>query len=91
MAAELDRIATEHVSAEELTRAKGQLRGGTVLGMEETSSRMSRLGRAELVRGEFVDISDTLHQIDAITVEDVRKVAARLASSPRAVTVVGPA
>ncbi|PRZ15581.1 M16 family metallopeptidase [Nesterenkonia sandarakina] len=91
MAAELDRIATEHVSGEELTRAKGQLRGGTVLGMEETSSRMSRLGRAELVRGEFVDISDTLHQIDAITVEDVRKVAARLASSPRAVTVVGPA
>ena len=51
---------------------------------------MSRLGRAELVRGEFVDISDTLTQIDAITAEDVRKVAARLASSPRAVTVVGP-
>lgn len=91
MAAELERIATEPVTEEELSRAKGQLRGGTVLGMEETSSRMSRLGRAELVRGEFVDVSHTLAQLQAVTAEDVQQVARRLADSPRATTVVRPA
>ncbi len=87
---QLERIASEHVTEEELARAKGQLRGGTVLGMEETSSRMSRLGRAELVRGEFVDISDTLSQLEQVTAEDVLRVGRRLAESPRAVTVVAP-
>ncbi|WP_010524762.1 pitrilysin family protein [Nesterenkonia sp. F] len=90
MSAELERIASEPLDAEELARAKGQLRGATVLGMEETSSRMSRLGRAELVRGEFVDISDTLAEIEAVTADDVARVARRLADSPRATTVVGP-
>ncbi|MGO1522440.1 MAG: M16 family metallopeptidase [Nesterenkonia sp.] len=90
MADELERIATQRVSAEELARAKGQLRGGTVLGMEETSARMSRLGGAELVRGEFVDISDTLAEVEAITAEDITAVAARLAASERAITVVAP-
>ena len=87
---QLERIASEPVTEEELTRAKGQLRGGTVLGMEETASRMSRLGRAELVRGEFVDISDTLAQLQAVTAEDIQRVARRLADSPRASTVIGP-
>lgn len=87
---QLERIASEPVTEEELSRAKGQLRGGTVLGMEETSSRMSRLGRAELVRGEFTDISDTLSAVDAVTAEDISRVASRLAASPRAVTVVAP-
>jgi len=90
MADELERIAAEPVSAEELARAKGQLRGATVLGMEETSARMSRLGGAELVRGEFVDISDTLAEVEAITAADITRVAARLASSERAITVVAP-
>ncbi|GAB3845880.1 M16 family metallopeptidase [Nesterenkonia populi] len=90
MVAELERIASEPVTAEELARAKGQLRGGTVLGMEDTASRMNRLGRAELVRGEFVDISDSLAEIEAVTAEDIARVARRLAESPRATTLVGP-
>ena len=90
MAAELERLAEEPVGKQELLRAKGQLRGGTVLGMEESSSRMSRLGRAELVRGEFVDVSDTLEQLGAVRAEDIRRTAHRLLASPRATTVVGP-
>lgn len=90
MSAELERIATELVDSDELLRAKGQLRGATVLGMEETSSRMSRLGQAELVRGEFVDISDTLATVEAVTAQQIRDVAARLAASERAVMVLAP-
>ena len=87
---QLQLMAAEPASAEELARAKGQLRGATVLGMEETSSRMNRLGTAELVRGEFVDISETLAEVDAVRAEDIQQVAARLLSSPLATTIVGP-
>ncbi|WP_146339446.1 pitrilysin family protein [Nesterenkonia sp. NBAIMH1] len=90
MMEQLERIASEPVGSEELTRAKGQLRGGTVLGMEDTASRMQRLGKAELVRGEFVDISDSLAEIDAVTADDITRVARRLAESPRATTIIGP-
>ncbi len=82
MMEQLERIASQPVTSEELTRAKGQLRGGTVLGMEDTASRMQRLGKAELVRGEFVDISDSLAEIDAVTADDITRVARRLAESP---------
>ncbi|WP_120004323.1 M16 family metallopeptidase [Nesterenkonia muleiensis] len=87
---QLQRMAAEPVSAEELARAKGQLRGGTVLGMEETSSRMNRLGTAELVRGEFVDISETLAEVDSVTAADVQRVASRLLTGPLATTIVAP-
>lgn len=52
--------------------------------------RSSSAGRAELERGEFVDISETLGQLDAVTAADITRVAARLVASPRAITVVGP-
>jgi predicted Zn-dependent peptidase len=51
---------------------------------------MSRLGRAELVSGEFQDIDETLRQIKAVTVEQVQGLARELAAAPRTVTVVGP-
>lgn len=90
MTAELERMAAEPVTAEELERAHGQICGGTVLGMESTGARMSRLGRAELVLGEFADLSASLERVRAVTAEDVRQVAARLAAGERATVVVGP-
>ena len=47
--AELAKVAADGITAEELDRGKGQLRGGLVLGLEDSGSRMSRLGKAELV------------------------------------------
>jgi predicted Zn-dependent peptidase len=51
---------------------------------------MSRLGRAELVSGEFQDIDETLDRIKAVTAEQVQELARVLAEAPRTVTVVGP-
>ena len=90
MVAELERMATEHVTAEELDRAHGQICGGTVLGMESTGARMSRLGRSELVLGEFVDLTDSLDRVRAVDAEHVRAVAARLVEGEWASVVVGP-
>lgn len=87
---ELDKLAKDGITEEELRKAVGQLSGGIVLALEDTGSRMSRLGRAELVSGEFQDIDETLARIQAVTVDDVQELARELAAAPRTITVVGP-
>ncbi len=88
--AELDRIAEHGVDPDELARGIGQIRGGLVLGMEDTGSRMSRLGKAELVHGEYLSVDDVLEVMEAVTAEQVLALAADLASRPRSLAVVGP-
>jgi predicted Zn-dependent peptidase len=90
MVAELEKVAEQGIDDEELARGAGQLRGGLVLGMEDTGSRMTRLGKAELLYGEYVGLDESLARIDAVTAEEVRAVAADLASRPRSLAVVGP-
>jgi predicted Zn-dependent peptidase len=88
--AELAKVAAEGISAEELARGKGQLRGGLVLGLEDSGSRMSRLGKAELVHDELLGIDEVLARIEAVTLEDVRTVAAEVFAQPEILAVVGP-
>jgi predicted Zn-dependent peptidase len=90
LGAELDKLAEHGISDDELKKAVGQLCGGIVLALEDTGSRMSRLGRAELVSGEYQDIDETLRQIKAVTAAEVQQLARELAAAPRTVTVVGP-
>ncbi len=87
---ELERLADDGLQPGELDRAHGQLCGGLVLGLEDTGSRMSRLGKAELVHGEFVGLDEALHRVRAVSAEDVRALASRLAAQPRSLAVVGP-
>jgi predicted Zn-dependent peptidase len=87
---ELDKLAEGGISDDELRKAVGQLCGGIVLALEDTGSRMSRLGRAELVSGEYQDIDETLRLIKSVTVQEVQDLARELAAAPRTVTVVGP-
>lgn len=90
LSTELDKMAAEGVTEEELGKAIGQLSGGIVLALEDTGSRMSRLGRAELVSGEFLDIDETLERIHSVTTAQVNALARELAAAPRTMTVVGP-
>jgi predicted Zn-dependent peptidase len=87
---ELDKLAEGGISNDELRKAVGQLCGGIVLALEDTGSRMSRLGRAELVSGEYQDIDETLRLIKSVTAQEVQDLARELAAAPRTVTVVGP-
>lgn len=75
---------------EELERAKGQARGGLVLGLEDTGSRMSRIGKSELVYGDLKTIEQMLAEIDAVTAEDIRGVAGDLLSKRPTLAVIGP-
>jgi len=88
--AELEKMGEHGVTAEELKRAKGQLCGSIVLGLEDSGSRMSRLGMAELVHGELLPIEESLERINAVTAEQVQQLAAELAARPRTTVRVGP-
>ena len=86
----LDQVGTDGLSAAEVERGKGQLRGGMVLGLEDSGSRMTRIGKAELSFGEVLSLDELLDRIDAVDVEQVNALAADLLHRPRCLTVVGP-
>lgn len=87
---EVHRVAEHGIAPEELARARGQTRGSLVLGLEDTGSRMSRLGKGELVHGELLSVDQVLARVDAVTLEDVQAVAAELVSQPWGLGVIGP-
>jgi predicted Zn-dependent peptidase len=88
--AELDRVAADGITAEEVARGRGQLKGGLVLGLEDTGSRMSRLGKSELSYGEYLPVREVLRRLDAVDEEQVRAVAAELLTQDTCLAVVGP-
>ncbi|MBI9115527.1 M16 family metallopeptidase [Sanguibacter suaedae] len=90
LGAELDRLADGGITETELVRSVGQLSGGLVLGLEDTGSRMSRLGKADLVNGELLSLAESLERIRAVTRDDVQTLAKDLAARPRSVVRVGP-
>ena len=88
--AELADLAEHGITEEELGRGQGQLRGGLVLGLEDTSSRMSRIGKGELNYGDYLSVEQTLARIDEVTAADVAALAKDLLRRPVAAAVVGP-
>ena len=87
---ELALVAESGLQAKELARVQGQLTGSLVLALEDTESRMSRIGKALLVRKDFRTIEDELAAIRAVTAEDVAALAKRLLRRPLSAAVVGP-
>ena len=88
--AELADVAENGVRDEEVARSQGNLRGQMVLNLEDTGSRMSRLGKAELVHGEVLTAAEVLDRITAVTPEDVREVARDVLNRPLSLAVIGP-
>jgi predicted Zn-dependent peptidase len=88
--AEVAKIIADGLTDAELARGKGQVRGGIVLGLEDPSSRMTRLGKSELVYPNLEPVDDVLAAIEAVTHEDIRAVAADILARPKALAVVGP-
>jgi predicted Zn-dependent peptidase len=87
---EIAKVISDGLTDAELDRGKGQLRGSLVLGLEDPSSRMSRLGKSELVYPRLEPVEDVLASIEAVTHEDVRRAASSILSQPKALAVVGP-
>ena len=86
----LGAVARDGITEAEWRIAKGSMRGGLVLGLEDSASRMNRLGRSELNYGEYRTISRTLADIDGVTLEDVNAVARQILTKPFGAAVLGP-
>ena len=87
---EIAKVIESGLTDDELLRGKGQLRGSIVLGLEDPSSRMSRLGKSELVYPRLEPVDEILASIQAVTHDEVLAVAADVLARPKALAVVGP-
>ena len=86
----LAEVARDGITDSECRIAKGSLRGGLVLGLEDSGSRMHRIGRSELNFGTHRSIDETLALIDAVTLDEVNAVAKQLLNRPYGAAVLGP-
>ncbi len=86
---EFRRMADGGITTDELDRAKGQLIGASALALEDSDTRMSRLGRSEITLGEFADFDETLRRLDLVTTSDVIALAEDLSSRPLSIAAVG--
>jgi predicted Zn-dependent peptidase len=87
---EFRRLKREPVSAEELQRAKDQLKGNTLMGLESGSSRMYNLARQEMYFDHFFSTDEILQNVERVTIEDVQQMAGELFQTDAvALTVLG--
>jgi predicted Zn-dependent peptidase len=87
---EISKVVDGGLTDAELARGKGQVRGSIVLSLEDPPSRMSRLGKSELVYPRLEPVEEVLAAIDAVTHDDVRAIATEILTRPKALAVVGP-
>ncbi|MDI6791534.1 MAG: pitrilysin family protein [bacterium] len=88
---ELSKLKEEEVGESELSKAKQQLKSNLVLSLEDTASRMSRLAKTEIYFNRFFTLDEILSQIEAVSAEDVKKVAGNLFRNEfLTVTTIGP-
>jgi predicted Zn-dependent peptidase len=87
---ELSKVVEEGISVEELERAKGSMRGGLALALEDPNSRMVRLGRDELAGMPHLSVDERLAKLEAVTLDDVQAIATELYTGQRMIGAVGP-
>src|SRR5215813_2387798 len=88
--AEFRELKSEAIPADELRRAKDQLKGSLMLSLESSTSRMSNLARQQMYFERFFTMDETIDQIESVTAEQVCAMADELFHSDKiAVTVLG--
>ena len=91
VASELTRLRDQPATAEELDRAKENLKGRVVLALESTGARMNRLGSEILAGAPLLSLDEVVRRIDAVTLEDLVKLVEELwAPEQLSVAGIGP-
>lgn len=72
---EFRKLKTEPVTADELRRAKDQLKGSLMLSLESSTARMSNLARQEMYFDKFYDLDELIAKIEGVTAEDLTSMA----------------
>ena len=87
---ELRDLRENRVPEEELRRAKDNLKGSLMLGLESTGARMSNLARQQIYFGRFISLNELLESIEGVSAEDVQRITAEAFDPARfALTVLG--
>jgi predicted Zn-dependent peptidase len=87
---ELTKVAREGLGEEELQRAKNQLRGAVLLGLDSMSSRMTRVGKSVLYYDRVISPFEVVEKVEQVTPDEVRRVAASIFAGDYAYAAVGP-
>ncbi|MDE3150466.1 MAG: insulinase family protein [Acidobacteriota bacterium] len=88
--AEFRKLKEAALPQEELNRAKDQLKGNILLGLESSSSRMANLARQEMYFHQFFTVDEIIARIDEVGAPQVQAMAQRLFDPARiAVTLLG--
>lgn len=82
-------LVREGATQEEFDMAKAQLKGGFILGQESAYNRMNSMGSNMALMNRVITTDETIRRIEAVTPEDVRRVAAETLGSPRSQAFVG--
>jgi len=83
--------AADDMSAPEVERARAQMKAGLLMGLESPSNRAERLARMLQIWGRVPDLSEVVGRIDAVTLEDVRRIArTTVERAPSALALYGP-
>jgi predicted Zn-dependent peptidase len=91
VASEIARMRERPATEEELKRAKENLKGRVMLGLESTAARMNRLGSELLAGAPLLDLDEVVAAIDAVTIADLEELAAELWDPERlSVAGIGP-
>jgi predicted Zn-dependent peptidase len=75
---EIDDIVGSKFSSAEIEKSKEQLKGNLMLGLENTSNRMNRLAKHELLANRYISLDETVKAIDAVKPDDVTEIAAEI-------------
>ena len=86
----LSDVADNGMTHEEIERAKGAVRGSLVLSQEDTGSRMSRIGKNEIVYGQVMDFDDILKAISRVSAQDIHEIASEFLVKTPTLALAGP-
>jgi predicted Zn-dependent peptidase len=86
---ELAKIA-DTLNADEIARARAQLKAGILMARESTGSRCEQLAQQLLVYGRPMPPQETVAKIDAVGAAEVARVARRLLASRPTLAAIGP-
>jgi predicted Zn-dependent peptidase len=90
IATEVEKVLESGITSEELDRARESMKGHLVLGLENTNTRMVRLGRSQICGLEILSIDELIDRYGAVTLDDVQRVARDTLGGPRTLALVGP-
>ena len=88
--AEFTKLKQTPMPPDELKRAKDQMKGNMLMGLESSNARMANLARQEMYFHEFFTVDEIIAKVDAVEASDVQAMAQRLFDPARiAVTLLG--